>query len=267
MFGQDMRNVAAAAVIVGALASAGLCAEQGATVGSDSRFEVASVRPTRDLTSGTWATTPGQFVRRNVRVKELIAFGFGMGEDRIMGPEKLLARRYDVVATTAPTRTAADLRTMVRNLLVDRFALRAHEESRELPVYYLTMSRPDRRLGPNLRPLKFDCEKDLEHPCSTTLGSDTQIIESGRDWNVIAIARRLRNAAGRIVVDKTGLTGPFDIRLEWSPTEVNAAGDSALRQNVSLFTALQEQLGLELEPGSAQVPILVIDDIREATEN
>lgn len=184
-----------------------------------------------------------------------------------MGAEKLLAQRYDVVATTLPARTADDLRNMVRNLLVDRFALRAHQESRELPVYYLTMSRPDRRLGPNLLPLKFDCEKEKEpeHTCSTTLGSVTQIIESGRDWNVIGLARRLSGPAGRIVVDKTGLTGPFDIRLEWSPADVDR--DSALGQNVSLFTALQEQLGLKLEPASAQVPLLVVDDIKEATEN
>lgn len=75
MSGQDMRNVATAVAVAGALVTTVVRAEQGATITStsDKRFEVASVRPTRDLTSGTWATTPGQFVRRNVSVKELIA--------------------------------------------------------------------------------------------------------------------------------------------------------------------------------------------------
>ena len=95
-------------------------------------------------------------------------------------------------------------------------------------------------------------------------------MESGRDWTAIALARRLSGYVGRVVIDRTGLTGPFEIRLQWSSVlEAGPArGDSkTVEDGVSLFTALREQLGLKLDPGSERVPVLAVDEIHEPSEN
>src|SRR3989304_4472558 len=136
------------AVFVGVLRGAGVRAVQDVTANSDTRFEVASVRPTRDIASGAWSASPGRFVRQNVRLKALISYGFGIDEYRIVGGTSMMERRYDVEATTPTGSTPDDLRAMVRNLLADRFSLRVHEELRRMPVYYLTVAGTDRSFGP-----------------------------------------------------------------------------------------------------------------------
>lgn len=102
-----------------------------------------------------------------------------------------------------------------------------------------------------------------------TRGTLELIIETGREWTALALAQRLSGHVGRVVVDKTGLVGQYNIRLEWN-SSLEAAQpkeDPSGQRQTSLFTALREQLGLKLEAGSAPVPQLVIDDVREPTAN
>lgn len=248
------------------LSLAALHAGQSASDASGRRFEVASVRATTDLTSGSFVNTETRFARRNIRLKALIAFGFGIDEPRLIGNQGLLEKRFDVSATMVPPASPQDVRVMVRNLLIDRFAVRTHEELREQPVYYL-LRVSERTLGPRLQAVRMDCAaKDV--PCRSTTGGPWLIMETGREWTALALAQRLSGHVGRVVVDKTGLVGQYNIRLEWnSSLEAVQPKEDSSGQQTSLFTALREQLGLKLEAGSARVPQLVIDDVREPTEN
>ena len=156
---------------------------------------------------------------------------------------------------------------MLRSLLEDRFRLSAHRETRDLPIYALVLARADGRLGPRLRQTTSDyCAKRFE---AAGKGGDTPappgspvcgISGSGNELTAGAFpinefARFLAGRSGRIVVDRTGLTGVWDFDLKWSPP--NAPNPDPDRP--SIFTALQEQLGLRLDATTGPVEVLVID--------
>ena len=159
---------------------------------------------------------------------------------------------------------------MLRSLLEDRFRLSAHRETRDLPIYALVLARADGRLGPRLRPTTSDyCKKRLEAAgkagntpeppggelCGMRpLGSD-ELAAGALPMN--EFTRFLNLQAGRIVVDRTGLTGVWDFDLKWSPP--NAPNPDPDRP--SIFTALQEQLGLRLDATTGPVEVLVIDRV------
>jgi uncharacterized protein (TIGR03435 family) len=172
---------------------------------------------------------------------------------------------------------------MMRNLLAERFRLQVHEEKRERPVYLLEFVRPDRRLGTQLRPSTTDCVAIMRdeaqgkppavqpgqmRPCSIGVPPG-QLRASAVTPS--AFANVLSSFVGRPVVDRTGRDGAFDIELEFSPEsrpgflppEPGAAPPSG--DGPSLFTAIQEQLGLKLTAGRAAVDVLVIDRAERPT--
>ena len=160
---------------------------------------------------------------------------------------------------------------MLRSLLEDRFRLSAHRETRDLPIYALVLVRADGRLGPRLRQTTSDyCAKRLEAagkagdtPIPT--GSPVCGMRPGGSGNELTagalpmneFARFLALNTGRIVVDRTGLTGVWDFDLKYSPP--NAPNSDTDRP--SIFTALQEQLGLRLDATTGPVEVLVIDRV------
>jgi uncharacterized protein (TIGR03435 family) len=137
---------------------------------------------------------------------------------------------------------------MVKALLADRFKLVTHTETRELPIYALVVANGGAKLG-TLQ----------ESGTSINRGSDR--IEVQASNSVSTLAEQLSMIAGRDVVDKTGITGRYNLKLQWTPDD--AAADSG----PSLFTALEEQLGLKLEPAKGPVPVLVIDHVETPTAN
>ena len=158
---------------------------------------------------------------------------------------------------------------MLRSLLEDRFRLSAHRETRDLPIYALVLARADGRLGPRLRQTTSDyCAKRLE---AAGKAGDTPLAPGGPvcgmrpSVNEITagalpmneFARFLALNTGRIVVDRTGLTGVWDFDLKYSPD--NAPNPDPDRP--SIFTALQEQLGLRLQATTGPVEVLVIDRV------
>ena len=135
---------------------------------------------------------------------------------------------------------------MMRTVLAEQLQLVLHQEARSLPVFELRRSRDDRSLGPNLVPAKTNCEIGGAAACPHDLtgGSYTAVA-----MPMARIVRTLAELAGRPVIDRTNLSGPYDVKLTWSP------GPS------TLLTAVREQLGLELEPRDEPAQVLVIDSV------
>ena len=259
-------------------------------------FEVASVkRNTSGDSRAPMRTQPGgRFVATNVLLKFLIADAFGMADpqslinSRILGgPDWIDSERYDINAKAntefkpSPDGPARELLLMIRSLIEERFKLKAHRETRELPVYELVVARADRRLGPEMRKPAADCDAAIaagippprqhgEPPPCGLMGGPARTIAGGATMRQLAANLSVR--LERLVFDKTGLAGRFAFNLAWTPDRMPTAdpapGIPPIDPNgPSLFTALQEQLGLKLEPAKGQVDVLVIDHVEHPTED
>jgi uncharacterized protein (TIGR03435 family) len=180
------------------------------------------------------------------------------------GPGWLSSDRFDVVAQypadTAPA--ARDL--MLRALLAERFKLSAHIVTRETPMYALMLARKDATLGPNLQPALADCApNDRSNPapsCANSVSPGRGMI-SANYFDMATLTRALSSlpAVGRRVVDRTGLTGGYKMALTFAPSP-DQPSDAP-----SIFTALQEQLGLKLENTTGPINVLVIDHVERPT--
>jgi uncharacterized protein (TIGR03435 family) len=191
--------------------------------------------------------------------------------------------RYDVIARGKPGATAAERQQMWRKLLADRMKLAAHYETREQASYDLVIARADKRLGPGIKPSPLDCSSgpstapipaptggaDFREATLNRCGAFFVVGDSmtSRGVTVANLTRMVTPAAGRPIVDKTGLDGYFEIALRFQRMPSPAAGEPAPDAAPSVFTALQEQLGLRLDPSKTQGQILVIDAIERPTEN
>ena len=236
-------------------------------------FDVASVKPNKsgDRGSRLGMAPNGRLTVINVSLKQLITNAYNLRDFQVTGgPDWLDVDRFDIAATAGhPIQPSAggapqELFQMVRNLLADRFKLVAHTETKDAPIYQLVLARPG-SLGPKMHPAAVDCAALMGRggpppavaagqmpPCGTRI-SDGHL--SGRGGDMTQMARTFASfpGVGRLVVDKTGLTGSFDIDLDWTQDpSLDAAGPS-------IFTALQEQLGLKLESTRGPVDVLVID--------
>jgi uncharacterized protein (TIGR03435 family) len=164
---------------------------------------------------------------------------------------------------------------MLRTLLTERFTLAAHNETRERPVYALVLAREDRRFGPQLQKSPTDCATAKgADACGSSVGPGF-IRSRGRTMAQLAESlSRLSNTGSslnRLIVDRTGLEGQYDVTLKFTPENIppgNVPGFPAVDPNgPSIFTALQEQLGLKLDSQRAPVNVLVIDRADRPTEN
>jgi uncharacterized protein (TIGR03435 family) len=204
----------------------------------------------------------------NTAIAVMIRSAYPTKADEIIGaPSWVLSERFDVEARATFEPSRDQERMMLRMLLADRFKLVAHYETQDRPVYNLVVARADGRLGPQLRALDItDCEtakpKNPTDPpvCAVRMrgGSSTLTMSSGGiRMQSFADSPIASASAGRPIVDKTGLSGFYAFTLEFS-------GGT---DGVSIFTALQEQLGLKLEPARAPLDVVVIDHIERPTEN
>ena len=260
-------------------------------------FEVASVRlnTSRDARPKVDAT-PGRFTATAVTLRELVKMAYPVAgsirrdEQIIGGPEWMGTDRFDIMATGGPTdpnirpapgavspREGAALnamQTMPQQLLRDRFILSVHNEQRDLPIYSLVQARTD-RLGEQLRRFGGDCARDVVVPDTTGaacggfkfLGRGRLVAHAVTIPMLVSILANLPDL-GRIVQDHTALGGNFDLELTWTPASVGQdQSDTSQSVAPSLFTALEEQLGLKLEPTRGPVDVLVIDSVERPTPN
>jgi len=261
-------------------------------------FEVASVRPNElGPKSFLLAFRNGRFTARYHTVKEFIRSAYKLTDSQVFGaPSWLDVDRFDVVATAPGTPDSPRgtippvVLTMLRNLLEERFQLKARLETREYPLFAVVLARPDGSLGPGLRRRTIPCTPRAVGELGELFGSlpstRTQcggrtdrglLLSTGATMGdlVWALSRpELVPGVGRLVVDRTGLTGTFDIDLRWTPDSAftdrnqSAAPLPSLDGNEPpLFTAIQEQLGLKLERTKGPVDVLVIDRVARPTPN
>jgi uncharacterized protein (TIGR03435 family) len=259
------------------------------------RFEVASVKPNRsgDLPNSIDLPGPRRFTVTNVLLRDIIRFAYNVDNARLVGgPAWIGTERFDIIATTGdeiPTWTPAGPPAMVlsrlRTLLAERFNLATHTESRELPVFALVTSRDDKKLGPRASVSTTDCAAMLsgksgpqpppsapgEPPaCGMRIGPG-QMLLGGVPMSQFASV--LAPFAQRVVVDRTGLTGNFNLQLSWTPQggRLGPPPDGAPPlppvdpNGASLFVSIQEQLGLKLEPSRAPLDVTVIDRVDHPT--
>jgi uncharacterized protein (TIGR03435 family) len=243
------------------------------------RFETASVKPNTSPDAGiNNRFSPGRFVYVNTPLWVLITLAYSIPSERVLDmPDWARRDKYDITATHSPEYRAfsQQQRAMLQRLLEERFSLQAHRETREMPVYELIKARSDNQLGPRLRTATLDCS-----PGGTTSPAQcgTRITPGLIDgkwvpWQMLL--DQLPSAVGRAVIDRTGLQGQFEVRLEWSPDPSVSRSPEAVvsatvaaatpGERVSIFTALPEQLGVKLQDARAPLEVLVIDRLERPT--
>lgn len=270
-------------------------------------FEVASIKPNNSGDGRVMAQTqPGRMTMTNVPLKLLIRQAYQLQDFQITGgPGWITSDHFDVIAkmpegfqpAPGPPNPAAGptpIQLMIRALLADRFKLVVHSETKEMPIYALVLARSDGKLGPQLKKSETDCaalmaargrgrgpmpppgppQPGESIPCGMRIGPGTLQMGGSPLGN---FAQSLGMFAGRIVLDRTGLTGNWDITMTWTPDQMpRPAGDGppplingvAVDPNgPSLFTAVQEQLGLKLDSQRGSVETLVVDRAEKPVEN
>ena len=250
-------------------------------------FDVVSVKINRSNSPNqSMRVLPGgRAVATNTPLQRLILTAYELFPLQLVGgPGWVNSDRFDVVAQaredfepSIPGGPPGRAQLMLQRLLVERFNLAVHTETREQAIYELTVARTDGRLGPRISAARIDCMsamiaagngKGAMPPPSQCGGSGAAGRISVRGAIMPSFVRTLAGLTGRIVQDRTGLTGGFDFDLDFVPESGAASELSAPAANAaSLFTALEEQLGLKLRPARGQVQVVVIDRVEQPTEN
>jgi uncharacterized protein (TIGR03435 family) len=236
-------------------------------------FDVAAIHENKADNSGrshiVSSSHDSRFTAINVTLKALIQWAYAMPDMRILGgPAWLNSTRFNIEAkgdSAADDQLShsadgrAEKQKMLQALLADRFKLAAHQESRKLPVFALVVASK----GPRFQPSQVN---------GTTINAHRGEIDvSGSDNTLTLLADALSRQLGRVVVDETGLKGRYDLTLKFTPdTDAARAGASGATPESafpSIFTAIQEQLGLKLVSRKGPVPVLVIDGAEMPSEN
>jgi uncharacterized protein (TIGR03435 family) len=269
------------------LAVAGAAQER--TANDAAAFDAASMRQNNSGDQNTsFRRQPGGLTATNAPAAMFISMAYQLQPFQMQGaPGWLNSERYDVVARMAANADAGagaagspDAVAMaLRAFLADRLKLAVHWETQQRDVYALVQARPDGKLGPAIRPAAIDCNAQRAQgavpPANTPervvcgmRNSAGQILFGGYPLSFFTNA--IGGEVGRMVVDNTGLSGAWDFELTYRRERrlaADADNPAADRNLPSLFTAVQEQLGLKLESIKAPVQILVIDHVeRPATD-
>jgi uncharacterized protein (TIGR03435 family) len=219
-------------------------------------FEAASIRRNTGVSGNTQINiSGGRLTVTNGSAKTLIRNAYTLLSFQLANePRWLDTEMYDIVATTGSGGTIAQdqLKPLLQSLLAERFHLKVHWETREVPVYALVVAKD----GP-----RFKESTGSQEPGINTSKGPGGARMKGTNEPLAILASNLGNQLGRIVVDKTGLKGAYDWLLEWDP---NPTAEST---RPALFAALQEQLGLRLEATKGPMETLVIDNVEKPSEN
>jgi uncharacterized protein (TIGR03435 family) len=227
-------------------------------------FDVASIRPSDPKVSDAMRaeTLPGgRFLVRNATLRWLIEYAYEAKDYLLTGAPDWLMEKYDIDAkgTTTAELTDAELRVPVRALLADRLKLKVHREMKELPVFALAIAKG----GPRLHGSAEGTTREVKWVGHNKLVA--QRISMKILGNLLSPHPDFR----RTVIDETGLTGEFDVTLEWFPFPgIPPAGTTpSVIEGPSIYQALQDQLGLRLVPKRAADDIIVIDHVERPSEN
>lgn len=244
------------------------------------KFEVASVRPNVSGDGSQFVRTPGGLTA-TADFNLLLEMAF---QTRLIDlsrvPDSLRSQRFDIVAKAAGKISGDQYWEMLQALLVDRFKLTFHRETKDAQVYALVVAKQGAKNGTYTGP-KLSRSIDAECPVNPTGVNFCGVsprpgMMIGQRVSMARIARELSPFAGRTVQDETGLTGSYDFQLTWTPDpggsrgdldKLKAAGIPLDPSGPSFFSAIQEQLGLKLQSKKGRVEILVIDHADQPSEN
>jgi uncharacterized protein (TIGR03435 family) len=239
-------------------------------------YDVVTIRPNNSLSGSThMSTRPGILTFTNVTIKQMLAYAYGIREGLISGlPGWAESAHFDVSAKvvdpdmpvlkslTSPQRSA-----LLQPMLADRFGAIVHTEIKELPVYDLVLNKGGPKFKEYVPPAGEDPKK------GPGLGSGSIDIHNfdmtATGIPMTSLAETLARQVDKTVIDKTGLTGKYNLELKFTPDNARMNGQplEPTDEAPSIFTALQEQLGLKLIAAKGPVVTLVVDQIKEPTEN
>ena len=288
------RRLLFAIVTAGLVAGFQLSAqEQPAAPDAPASFEVASIKPTATSDGNSFVRRQpgGRFDAHNVPSRFLITFAYQVQPFQVIGdPDWVGKDRFDINAKmegdpppTAPGAGVDPMMLAVRALLADRFKLVMHNETRELDIYALVMARPGGKPGPALKPSTTDCAaeaKKMGRGGGPPPGPNDPVACGARQsfgrikfggMPLSVFATNISGQLGRTVIDRTGLTGNWDFELTFAPERPLGAlppgvDPPPVDPNApTIFTAVQEQLGLKLDATKGPVDVWVIDSIERPT--
>ena len=229
---------------------------------AQTEFEVASIRPHPGVINySSNFLTGGMYRGVAITLTDLVEDAYGLQRYQVANaPGWASSEHFDVEGRAGGDgRLEWDrARPMLQALLADRFKLKVHRESREVPAYDLVIAKG----GPKL---KENNDPNVQHPGSATYGDASGMHVKATKAPLSRLLPQLSiNLYGRPVIDKTGLTGNYDYTLNWARDNTPAASDGNVP---GVFTAIQEQLGLKLEPSKTTVEMVVIDSAERPTGN
>ena len=264
-----------------AAAVASLVGQIAEPVRSGLAFDVASVKANHTDASATSlfplgpgdAYTPGnRFSASNQPLIAYLRFAFKLGQGDLLDLQPwIYTERFDIEARAPRPVTKDDMRSMMQSLLIERFRLRTHTAQQSRPVFDLRLRRRG-KTGPQLRPhlSTASCEPIACGAIGPTTGSAPGLGRIvGNGVTIDRLAAYVENpftGIDRPVRDRTGLAGTWDVAIEWSVVSSDLATPSA-DSGPTFLQALEEQLGLELQPTRGPVNVLVVDHIERPTDN
>ena len=237
------------------------------------QFEVASVKLSKNPEpGGDVQITPGRFRGKDLALQWLILVAYRLKSGKLFGdlPEWTISERYDIDARTGDAGSEDQVLLALQALLRDRFQLKEHIETRQEPVYFLTIGKSGIKMPPGNCVSK---KQDLPNECYS---STSEGLVQTMDWRGVRMSDptgvAYRSLSGHLtvnnrpVIDKTGLIGTFNVHLRWArdPSTPDTPADPGAP---SIFDAVQEQLGLKLEPGRAPVEYMVVDHVKRPSGN
>lgn len=285
-----------ATILVPVFGSPATRAQEPAPSSSQIKFEVISIKPNNSGSDGHHSHfTHGRYVAVNISAKELIHMAYGLVDYQLTGaPDWVNSDQFDIDAKMEDAAAEAmaklstenrreEYRQLFQSLLADRFGLKVTHETRDLPVFALVVAKGGVKFSPTKLPPVVPGTDPSQDPAQAKRGSDVssygrdEYIATGNGVKMSSWATVLSDQpelGGRLAIDETGLAGEYDLTLKWTqqrpsdirdtPVGAPAALDAS---GPSLFTALQEQLGLKLESKKGPVDTIAIVHIEHPSGN
>jgi len=246
------------------------------------RFEVASVKLSKDTAPGRDVSiTPGRFRGKDLALQWLILTAYRINSKFLSGnlPSWTIGERYDIDARTTGPANEEQVLTALRELLKERFQLQEHRATKDEPVYFLTVAEggikmPTGSCVPVKKDLPNECYSQTNEELITTVDWRGVRMSDPEGVAYRTLAGHFSGINNRVIIDKTGLTGTYDVHLQWekdppptAPGEAAAQTTPAGPHAPSLFDAMEKQLGLRLESGRGPVEYLVVDRVEKPLQN